>query len=548
MAELARGTVNDRPWGRSLGALALRGLTGQVNVTADGKVYQIGFHGGGVCGAHSPLASDSAVRIALTGSLVSSTQVADIVRRQQAVPQRDEIDLISELTHLQPDQAMRLRRRAIAQRAARTFSLDRAEFVVEDHITVRFVPGSELDIRAVIYLGARQFISEGRLNGDLGQLGAWFQLKPELAEDLPQFGFGEAEQPILEALERGAGLAELETPGREQRMVRAVVYALVSCGQCNTEASPRAPVKKAPVAPPPRPKSETLNAPTFRRADTEVDPPTTLRRKEPTGQTILRRKPSQTMVTNEVQLLIKQRMAILDSGGDHYAVLGVPREATPAQIQKAYFSLARNLHPDRLTALGMVDENRQAQRVFAQVNTAFGVLGNDAKRAAYLDILDRGGEQAVREEQLAAETMAEKILGAEEAFRKGEAALRRDQIPQAIKELELAVSLSPDEADFQALLAWAKFCASPDKSVVAQATRRALTSAIERSPNAVTARFYLGRVERMLGKDKEALRLFEEVLEVAPGHAEATAEIRVLQSRLGGNDKGGGGLFGRLKR
>jgi hypothetical protein len=50
----------------------------------------------------------------------------------------------------------------------------------------------------------------------------------------------------------------------------------------------------------------------------------------------------------------------------------------------------------------------------------------------------------------------------------------------------------------------------------------------------------------MLGRDKEALALFEEVLEVSPGHSEATAEVRVLQARIGG-DKGGG-LFGRLKR
>jgi len=247
VAELARGTVLDRPWGRSLGALAIRGLTGQVNVLADGKVYSIGFHGGAVCGAHSPLASDSAVRIALTGSLVSSTQVADIVRRQQAAPQRDEVDLIAELARLAPDQAMRLRRRTIAQRAARTFSLDRAEFVVEDHITVRFVPGSELDIRSVIYLGARQFLSESRLNGELGQLGAWFQLKPELAEYLPQFGFGEAEQPVLEALARGAGLAEIEQPEIEQRMARAVVYALVSCGQCNVESISRSAARKPPT-------------------------------------------------------------------------------------------------------------------------------------------------------------------------------------------------------------------------------------------------------------------------------------------------------------
>ncbi|MBA3459319.1 MAG: DnaJ domain-containing protein [Deltaproteobacteria bacterium] len=524
--------------------MALRGLTGQVNVTADGKVYSIGFHGGAVCGAHSPNMADSAARIALTGGLVSSTQVADIVKRQLADKQRDEIDLITEHVRLAPDQAMRLRRRSIAQKAARTFALERAEFVVEDHITVRFVPGSELDIRAVIYLGARQFLSEARLNGELGQLGQWFQLKPELNEDLPQFGFGEAEQRVLEILARGAGLGELESPDIEQRMARAVVYALVSCGQCNVEAGMRAPLKK--TAPPPsRPKSETLNQPTFRRADSELDPPTG-RRKTPTSVPTTRRPASPTQQGMEIEKVIRQRLAILDGGGDHYLLLGIARESTGAQIQKAYFALARQLHPDRLTALGVKDEGRHAQRLFAQVNTAFAVLGNDKKRAEYLDILERGGEAAVHAEQQQAEQMAQRVFDAEEAFRRGEAALRRDQIPAALKELENAVALNGDEPDYHALLSWAKFCGAPDKMAVGQATRKALRGVIERAQLNVTARFYLGRVERMLGKDKDALALFEEVLEMQPHHSEATAEVRVLQSRLGG-DKGGG-LFGRLKR
>lgn len=555
--------------------MALRGLTGQVNLThTDGKVYSIGFHGGAVCGAHSPNMADSAARIALTNSLVSSTQVADIVKRQLADKQRDEIELIADYIHLQPDQAMRLRRRAIAQKAARSFALERAEFVVEDHITVRFVPGSELDIRSVIYLGARQFLSEARLNGELGQLGQWFQLKPELAEYLPQYGFGEAERPVLEALARGAGLAEIEQPEIEQRMARAVIYALVSCGQCNVEAGVRsAPAKKPTPRPqptttqPPRPPSantlpprpsgntqapprqrpgDTLNQATFRRSDTEADAPTD-RKRSASRAPQPRRNGTPTAMTNEVELLIKQRLAILDSGGDHYMLLGIAREATASHVQKAYFGLARQLHPDRLSALGIVDEDRNAQRLFAQVNTAFAVLGDAKKREAYLDILDRGGEQAVRLEQQAAEEMAERVLESEEAFRKGEAALRRDQIPLAIKELERAVALNGDESDYQAMLAWARFCAAPDKMAVAQATKRALRSAIDKSPpTTVTGRFYLGRVERMLGRDREALELFEEVLEVSPGHSEATAEVRVLQARLGG-DKGGG-LFGRLKR
>ncbi|MBA3541099.1 MAG: DUF4388 domain-containing protein, partial [Deltaproteobacteria bacterium] len=154
MAELARGAVADRPWGRTLGALGARGLTGQLTLTADGKRYPVAFRDGAVVGALSLLASDAAIRIALTGHLVTSTQVAEIARHQAAAPTRDEIELIAEHARLAPEQALKLRRRVVAQRAARTFSVERGEFVVEDRVTIPVVPGAELDIRAVIYLGA----------------------------------------------------------------------------------------------------------------------------------------------------------------------------------------------------------------------------------------------------------------------------------------------------------------------------------------------------------------------------------------------------------
>ena len=119
MAELARGQVTDRPWGWTLGALARRGLTGQLDLHADGRAYSIAFNQGVIFGAASPLPNDAAVRVAMTGGLVSSTQVNDLMRRITGQPGRDEIEVIGEALRLAPDQVQRLRRRVIAQRAAR---------------------------------------------------------------------------------------------------------------------------------------------------------------------------------------------------------------------------------------------------------------------------------------------------------------------------------------------------------------------------------------------------------------------------------------------
>jgi hypothetical protein len=55
---------------------------------------------------------------------------------------------------------------------------------------------------------------------------------------------------------------------------------------------------------------------------------------------------------------------------------------------------------------------------------------------------------------------------------------------------------------------------------------------------------------RMLGRDAEARKMFEEVLFLSPHHAEATSELRLLEQRSGTPSKppDKGGLFGRFKK
>jgi len=242
--------------------------------------------------------------------------------------------------------------------------------------------------------------------------------------------------------------------------------------------------------------------------------------------------------SHTVKALIAQRLQLLDRGADHFQLLGVAPDVAAEPLRKAYFALARQLHPDRLAALGISDDGRHAQRLFAEINTGFAILSDPARRARYLDVLRRGGEAAVRAEQARAEELTRRILDAEEAFRRGELALRRDQPQAAVAELERAVQLHPDEADYHAALAWARFCAAPDKQTVAAVTRAALERAIQRAPRSVPPRFYLGRVERMLGRDQDALRHFRDVLTASPGHSEAASEVRALEARLGGGGPG----------
>jgi molecular chaperone DnaJ len=66
---------------------------------------------------------------------------------------------------------------------------------------------------------------------------------------------------------------------------------------------------------------------------------------------------------------------------DYYKVLGVGKNASEAEIKKAYRKLARQYHPD--TNAG----NKQAEERFKEISQAHDVLSDPDKRKAY----DRGG-------------------------------------------------------------------------------------------------------------------------------------------------------------
>lgn len=61
---------------------------------------------------------------------------------------------------------------------------------------------------------------------------------------------------------------------------------------------------------------------------------------------------------------------------DYYEILGVKRDASEAEIKSAYRKLARKYHPD-------VNKTKEAESKFKDINEAYEVLGDKAKRQRY---------------------------------------------------------------------------------------------------------------------------------------------------------------------
>lgn len=76
----------------------------------------------------------------------------------------------------------------------------------------------------------------------------------------------------------------------------------------------------------------------------------------------------------------------MTTGKDYYAILGVPRNATQAQVRSRFLELARSKHPDRYQG----DEKVRAEEEFQEITQAFNMLNDPGRRRE----VDEGLRQA----------------------------------------------------------------------------------------------------------------------------------------------------------
>jgi DnaJ-class molecular chaperone len=91
---------------------------------------------------------------------------------------------------------------------------------------------------------------------------------------------------------------------------------------------------------------------------------------------------------------------------DPYTVLGVKRDTSQEDIQKAYRRLAKKLHPD------LNPGNKKAEEQFKEASAAYDLLGDTAKRARF----DRGEIDASGQERPAQHFYRDFAEGGEHAY------------------------------------------------------------------------------------------------------------------------------------
>lgn len=79
---------------------------------------------------------------------------------------------------------------------------------------------------------------------------------------------------------------------------------------------------------------------------------------------------------------VRARLALVEEG-DYFAVLGIPRRATPYEIRRAYLELRRSFEPSRILSSTTVDLAEPVRTILEVLDEAFEVLRDGIRRERY---------------------------------------------------------------------------------------------------------------------------------------------------------------------
>jgi curved DNA-binding protein CbpA len=215
-----------------------------------------------------------------------------------------------------------------------------------------------------------------------------------------------------------------------------------------------------------------------------------------------------------------QAMLDKQKGADHFQVLGIKRDSPPAAAKAAYFQLARSYHPDAVPTDAPAEAKRLCADVFARLSEAWAVLGDEGRRAKYLEELQSGG---------AADVDVMRILHAETVFQEATALVKARRYDEALAKLNEAIQLNADEAEFGMWKAWCDFLLAPEKKRQHAASAAAIEASLKKNAKCAPGYLFLGQMAKVIGDLNLAEKHLKRGLSAAPDHPDLARELKYLR-------------------
>jgi hypothetical protein len=223
---------------------------------------------------------------------------------------------------------------------------------------------------------------------------------------------------------------------------------------------------------------------------------------------------------------IVDRAATIDRA-DYFMMLDLARDASPADVEAAFFGLVRRWHPDRLPP-ELAPIRDACSRVFARMSEAHVTLTDEEPRSRYMRLLADGSGSPETQASVA------KVIEAATAFQKAEVCFRRNDFVQAEMFCRKALEDDPTQPDYHAMLAWMLALKpenqSPEKTLE---SIHLLERAIAMSNRCEKAFLWRGMLFKRLGRNDLAVKDFKRAMDLNPRNIDAAREVRLYNMRGG---------------
>jgi tetratricopeptide (TPR) repeat protein len=325
-------------------------------------------------------------------------------------------------------------------------------------------------------------------------------------------------------------LVPLDASETERSLFGLLLAGLVAFDAARPSAPPKPRPRPSPVGPPPAESRPWVERP----AVAETPPVPAL---DPAAQAALEARRREIYEAHSNLLMNR----------NHFDVLGLPRNATEADVKAAYFQLVKRFHPDSHPQPGLEDLQGRIQVVLARLGEAYAVLGHPERRAQYEATLPRHhfnpprvsrpagswltsipGDTAkprpVPDARPGAEggrTLSEEDAAfvADDALLRAEQLLGEQKYWDAIRVVEGSDSYMFGKRRQKARLLLARaYMKNPSWL---KKSELLLQSVLHDEPDNADAYFLLGALYKERGLEARAASMFRKTLELRPGHKQA---------------------------
>ncbi len=216
----------------------------------------------------------------------------------------------------------------------------------------------------------------------------------------------------------------------------------------------------------------------------------------------------------------------------HYKILRVDRWADSKEVKKAYFGVSKEFHPDTFFRKNIGSYKSKIEGIFKRISTAYEVLSNEQKRAAYDASLPYEPSPEEIEEQQHKEDLRERDERLKEERR--QRLMKRmpigKQMAKARRHLEEARK-HREEGDLVQAANSAKIALvlDPDNEEIKRLHDEVNPKASEMR---ATKEFKRGQGEESMGRQEEALEAYLRAIEANPNDARPMLHAAALLLEL----------------